>query len=61
MRIIHFSSTPTAPSFWTRPVQALAPWVSRFKHSIQQGVSAAQGDVDARARGLSCLAGASRQ
>ena len=44
MRIISFSSAP-APSFWTLPALALAPWMNRVKHLLKQ---AAQGDSDAR-------------
>ena len=44
MRIISFPSA-ALPSLWALPVQALAPWMSRVKHLIQQ---ATQGDSDTR-------------
>jgi len=48
MRIISFPSA-ALPSFWALPVQALAPWMSRVKHLIQQTT---QGDSDARVHAL---------
>jgi len=33
MKIIDFSSAPTAP-FWSLPAQALRPWISRIGHSL---------------------------
>ena len=48
MRIIGFSSAPT-PSFWTLPVQALTPWMSRIRHSLGQLIKqVAQGVDDAQ-------------
>jgi len=35
MRIISFSHAPMQ-AFWTVPVQALAPWISRIRHSFGQ-------------------------
>ena len=33
MRIISFSHAPMQ-AFWTAPVQALAPWITRIRHSF---------------------------
>ncbi|NDP62211.1 hypothetical protein [Polaromonas sp.] len=33
MRIISFSHAPVQ-AFWTVPVQALAPWITRIRHSL---------------------------
>jgi hypothetical protein len=48
MHTNNFSNAAT-PSLWALPVQALAPWVNRIKHLVQQ---AAQGDLDARMHAL---------
>ena len=48
MHTNNFSNADT-PSLWTLPVQALAPWVNRIKHLVQQAV---QGDLDARMHAL---------
>ena len=33
MKIVSFSNTPML-TFWSIPVQALVPWISRIKHSL---------------------------
>jgi hypothetical protein len=48
MQTNNFSNAAT-PSLWALPVQALAPWVNRVKHLIQQ---AAPGGLDARVHTL---------
>ena len=56
MRIIGFSSTATPSSFWTLPVHALAPWMSRVKHSVGHLIrQAAQGDVYMWMQARSCV------
>ena len=56
MRIIGFSSTVTPSSFWTLPVHALAPWMSRVKHSVGHLIrQAAQGDVHERMQARFCV------
>ena len=51
MRIIGFSNA-ASPSFWTLPVQALAPWMSRIRHSLGQSLKqAAQCPADAQVHG----------
>ncbi|CDS55234.1 hypothetical protein [Polaromonas sp. CG9_12] len=36
MRIISFSHAPMQ-AFWTVPVQAMAPWITRIRHSFGHG------------------------
>jgi hypothetical protein len=57
MRIISFSSA-AGPSFWALPVQALGPWMSRIRHSLEQvaPLPAAQRDADARTQTVACVA-----
>ena len=56
MPIIGFSSTATPSSFWTLPVHALGPWMSRVKHSVGHLIrQAAQGDVYVRMQAPFCV------
>ena len=59
MSIISFSSA-AGPSFWALPVQALAPWMSRIRHSLVQvaPLPAAQREVNARTQAQSPVAAA---
>ena len=59
MRIIGFSNVAAPSSFWTLPVQALGPWMSRVKLSVGHLLKqAAQGDSEARMQiqARSCVA-----
>ena len=61
MRIIGFSSAAVPSSFWTVPVQALGPWMSRVKLSVGQLVKpAAQGNGEGRMQAPSCVATGAR-
>ena len=61
MRIIGFSRAATPSSFWTLPVQALAPWMSRVKLSVGHLLRpAAQGDSEARMQAEYSLATGAR-
>ena len=52
MRIIGFSGAAIPSLFWTLPVQALAPWMSRAKRLVKQ---AAHGDSEARGQARLCV------
>ena len=52
MHIIGFSGAAIPSLFWTLPVQALAPWMSRAKRLVRQ---AAYGDSEARRQARSCV------
>ena len=57
MRIIGFSRAAAPSSFWTLPVQALGPWMSRVKLSVGYLLKpAAQGDGEARMQARSFVA-----
>ena len=61
MRIIGFSSAAPPSSFWTLPVQALGPWMSRVKLSVGHLVrQAAQGDGESRMQARSCVSTGAR-
>ena len=47
MRIISFSHAPMQ-TFWTTPVQALAPWITRIRHSFGHGAGPAMAQRMAR-------------
>ena len=57
MRVIGFSNVAAPSSFWTLPVQALGPWMSRVKLSVGHLLKqAAQGDSEARGQTLTFAA-----
>ena len=48
MRIISFAHAPMQ-AFWTAPVQALAPWITRIRHSLGHGTVSSIAQRSARA------------
>lgn len=52
MRIIGFSGAAIPSLFWTLPVQALAPWMTRARRLVRQ---AAHGDSEARGQARPCV------